>query len=64
VKAAKDLQVGDVMRSKLLDDKAAQPRVIVRVRPRTGLTYVETQHKQQRNQREVFELRSNLKVIV
>lgn len=68
MKAIKDLRVGDVVRSPLLDEKKGISRVVCRIRPRTGpqgggLTYVETVHKHERNAREVWELRSHLGVI-
>lgn len=57
-----ELRPGHVVMSKLLGEKQVIPRIVVKAKPRTGLTYLETQQKNNRNAREVFELPSTMKV--
>lgn len=62
MKPARDLVVGDVIKSKLPDDKKEVPRKVTQVKPRTGLTRVLTTQKFDANKREIWELRSELNV--
>lgn len=64
MKLAKDLTIGDVLRTKLEGDKGTPARTVVKVRPRTGLTRVETVFKDDANKREIHELRSDLELHV
>jgi hypothetical protein len=64
MRAAQHLQRRDVITSPLLDEKTGVPRVVVKVKPRTALTYVETHHKNAPNIKEVFELRSTTPLVV
>lgn len=64
MKLASDLTIGDVLRSKLPGDKNITPRTVLSVRPRTGLTRIETVFKDDPNKREIHELASNLELVV
>ena len=64
MKLARDLVIGDVIKSPLPDDKKGIPRKVVQVQPRTALTRVHTVQKHDVNKREIWELRSTLDLIV
>lgn len=57
-----DLEVGQTFTSKLHDDKKPVKRIVTRIVKRNALSTVQTQRQDDKNRREVFDLRHDLKV--